>query len=132
MATEIVWKEMFDAHLAQTDKVVLVDFWAERCGPCRMLKPVLHELSDKRDDVELLTVNVDDAANGDLTMEFSVRSIPQVTIFKDWKSVDQFIGALPPDQIEEIVDKHAGASSDDEEESQEQENQEEQENQQQQ
>jgi len=73
---------MFDTHIAQSDKIVLVDFWAERCGPCRLLKPVLHDLAEKRDDVELLTVNVDAEENGDLTMEFSVRSIPQVTIFK--------------------------------------------------
>lgn len=59
MTTEIVGKEMFDAHIAASDKVILIDFWAERCGPCRMLKPVLHDLVEKRDDVELLTVDVD-------------------------------------------------------------------------
>jgi thioredoxin 1 len=82
MATEIIGKEMFDAHIAASDKLVLVDFWAERCGPCRMLKPVLHEITDARDDVELLTINVDAAENGDLSMEYSVRSIPQVTMIK--------------------------------------------------
>ncbi len=107
MATEIIWKEMFDAHLAWSDKTILVDFWAERCGPCRMLKPVLHDIADRRDDVELLTINVDAPENWELTMQFSVRSIPQVTVFKWWEVVDQFIWALPPEQVEAILDKHS-------------------------
>lgn len=109
MTTEIVGKEMFDAHIAASDKVILIDFWAERCGPCRMLKPVLHDLVEKRDDVELLTVDVDAEWNQDLTMEFGVRSIPQVTIFKWGEKVDQFVGALPPEQIETLIEKYATA-----------------------
>lgn len=125
MATEILWKEMFMSHIANSDKVVLVDFWAERCGPCRMLKPVLHDISDKRDDVELLTVNVDAPENGELTMEYSVRSIPQVTVFSWWNAVDQFIGAIPPDQIELMINKHAWAGGNQEEEQKEEEQQQE-------
>jgi len=59
MTTEIVGKEMFDAHVENSDKILLIDFWAERCGPCKMLKPVLHDIAEKRDDVELLTIDVD-------------------------------------------------------------------------
>ncbi len=121
MATEIVWKEMFDTHLANSDKIVLVDFWAERCGPCRLLKPVLHDIAESRDDVELLTVDVDAEENGDLSMQFSVRSIPQVTIFKGGEVVDQFIWALPPEQIEALLDKHSSASAEQESEEEEQE-----------
>lgn len=73
---------MFDAHIAESNNLVMVDFWAERCGPCKMLKPVLHDISEKRDNVDLLTINVDAPENSDLTMQFSVRSIPQVTLFK--------------------------------------------------
>jgi len=121
MATVIVWKQMFDTHIAGSDKIVLVDFWAERCGPCRMLKPVLHDIAEARDDVELLTVDVDNDENGDLSMQFSVRSIPQVTIFKGGEAVDQFIWALPPEQIEALIDKHSSSSAEQEEESEQQE-----------
>lgn len=82
MATEITSKAQFDSFIADTDKLVMVDFWAERCGPCRMLKPVLHDIAEKRDDVELVTVDVDNEGNQDLTLQFAVRSIPQVTMFK--------------------------------------------------
>jgi len=59
MIVEITSKEQFDAALADSDKLVMVDFRAEWCGPCKMLKPVLHDFAEKRDDVVLLTVDVD-------------------------------------------------------------------------
>ncbi len=126
MATEITSKEQFDAFVAWTDKLVLIDFWAERCGPCRMLKPVLHDISEKRDDVELLTVDVDNEGNQDLTMQFAVRSIPQVTMFKWGAQVEQFVWALPPEQVEELINKHTSndwwtTTAEAEQESQEQE-----------
>ena len=109
MTTEIVGKEMFDAHVANSDKILLIDFWAERCGPCKMLKPVLHDIAEKRDDVELLTIDVDVEWNADLSMQFGVRSIPQVTLYKGGEQVDQFVWALPPEQVEALIDKYASA-----------------------
>lgn len=111
MIVEITSKEQFDTALSDTDKLVLVDFRAERCGPCKMLKPVLHDFAEKRDDIVLLTVDVDAAWNGDLTMQYGVRSIPQVNFFKSGEEIDKFVWALPPDQVEVLIDKHVGASN---------------------
>lgn len=105
--TEVAGKQQFDALISASDKIVLVDFWASRCGPCRMLWPVLHDLVEKYpDQVEIVKINVDEDANGELALQYQVRSIPQVTIFKQWKQVDQFIGALPPDQVEAYIKKY--------------------------
>lgn len=93
--------------IASSDKVILVDFRASWCGPCRMLGPVLHELAEKYPDtVQIAKINVDEEKNGELAVQFQVRSIPQVTIFKDGKAVDQFVGALPLDQIETHIAKY--------------------------
>lgn len=108
---EVTWKAQFDALVTSPDhagKVVFVDFRAAWCGPCRMLGPVLHDLADKHADKMLVVkVDVDNPANQELAMAFAVRSIPQVTLFKDGKAIDQFIGALPPDQVEAYLTKHS-------------------------
>lgn len=104
---EVVWKKQFDEIMSTSDALVMVDFWASRCGPCRMLWPVLHDLADKYEGkVIIVKIDVDEEANAEIAMQYEVRSIPQVTIFKGWKQVDQFIGALPPDQVEVYINKY--------------------------
>lgn len=104
---DVVGKEQFNELLASSDKLLLVDFWASRCGPCKMLSPVLHDLAEKyADKVQLIKINVDEDKNADLAMEYQVRSIPQVTLFFQGKQVDQFIGVLPPEQVEAYITKH--------------------------
>jgi len=73
-----------------------------------MLWPVLHELAEKHaDKIIVAKINVDEDDNADLSMEYGVRSIPQVNMFKWGEQVDQFVGALPPEQIEAYIEKHA-------------------------
>ena len=106
MAINVSWTEELQTQLDKS-WLILVDFWAERCGPCRMLGPVLDQLQDKYwEKITVVKVNVDDDANADISLKYSVRSIPQVTMFKWWEQVDQFIGVLPPVQIEEYITKH--------------------------
>lgn len=103
---DIQWKKQLEALLADTESLVLVDFWAEWCGPCKMLSPVLETIAQDNPDIDIAKVNVDHPDNNDLAQDYSVRSIPQVTFMKNWEKVDQFVWALPPNQINEYIEKH--------------------------
>jgi thioredoxin len=110
---DIVWPAQFAAEIANFDGVVMVDFWAARCGPCRMLAPVLHQATeDSHGKVKLLKIDVDEDQNQALAMQFGVSSIPQVTFFVGWQKVDQFVGVQWPDSVTAIIEKHLPAAKD--------------------
>ena len=101
MATEIK-QENFDSFIAQADKPVLVDFWATWCGPCRMLAPVVDQVSQENaDKLTVGKVNVDDCP--DLAMKFGVMSIPTLILFKDGQIVDKRVGYQPKNQLDEMI-----------------------------
>lgn len=103
MATEIK-SETFDSFVNQSDKTVLVDFWATWCGPCRMLSPVVDEVSrEHADSLSVGKVNVDDCP--DLAQKFGVMSIPTLLLFKDGELLDQRVGYMPKDELESMVQK---------------------------
>ena len=103
MATEIK-QENFDSFIAQSDKPVLVDFWASWCGPCRMLAPVVDQVSQENaDKLTVGKVNVDDCP--DLAMKFGVMSIPTLILFKDGQVVDKRVGYQPKNQLDEMIKK---------------------------
>ena len=82
----------FKAEIKDKKGVALIDFWAEWCGPCRMIGPIVEELSSEyKDKATIGKVNVDD--NAEVTMEFGVRSIPTLLFFKDGELVDRHVGA---------------------------------------
>ena len=100
----------FNEIISTSDKLVIVDFWAEWCGPCRIIKPVLEQLAEKYGDrVELVKIDVDQQDNYPLAVQYQVNSIPQVTFFKNGVQVDQFIGVVPPVRVEQIINQHATA-----------------------
>ena len=92
MAT-IATNTSFD-ELLQSEKLVIVDFWATWCGPCRMLSPLLDEVeAEMEDQVEVVKVNVDDA--DEIAMRYRIMSIPTLLFFKNGQMVDRSVGAMP-------------------------------------
>ena len=93
MAVEIT-DSNFDEVVLQSDKPVLVDFWAEWCGPCRMVGPIVDELASEYDGKAVVgKVNVDN--NPDISVKYGIRSIPALLFFKNGQVVDQQLGAVP-------------------------------------
>ncbi len=99
-----VTDEDFDEFVEKYD-VTLIDFWAEWCGPCKRLGPIIEELAgEMQGDVAFGKLNVDE--NKSKSSEFGVSSIPTMIIFKDGEVVDKMVGALPKDDIKNKLEKH--------------------------
>ncbi len=95
----------FENEVINSELPVLVDFWADWCGPCRMVAPVLEEISDEyADKFRVAKVNVDE--NPELAGEYGIRSIPTIILFKDGKQADSIIGALPKENIVDFVNEN--------------------------
>ena len=98
MPTKAVTDASFAADVLQSDKPVLVDFWAEWCGPCKMIGPSLEEISDELGD-KVSIVKMDIMENTDVPGQVGVQSIPLMVLFKDGKQVAQKLGAAPKSQL---------------------------------
>src|ERR671921_325077 len=87
----------FESDVLRSDRPVIVDFWAPWCVPCRRISPILEEMSESRDDVMFVKVNVDD--NPSTAMNYSISSIPTIARFEEGQVTQQAIGALPKNQL---------------------------------
>ena len=103
VATVHLTEQNFDEALAANQNVMMVDFWAEWCGPCRAIAPVLEDLArESGGTVTLAKVNVDE--NPSLAARYGIRSIPTILLVKQGKVTDQVIGAVPKGQLKKKLD----------------------------
>jgi thioredoxin 1 len=97
MAVLSIKKDDFKKEVLDYQGVVLVDFYAEWCGPCKIMGPIIDELTDEIKNVKFVKVNVDESP--DLSSEYSVFSIPTFVLFKEGKMVNQLVGVVGKDQL---------------------------------
>ena len=97
MAVVNLTSESFDEEVLLSGKTVLVDFYADWCGPCRMVSPIVEEISEEREDIKVCKVNVD--SEPALAARFFVSSIPALMVFKEGKAVRSEVGAAPKTAI---------------------------------
>ena len=97
MSVITITKNNFQEEVLNSEKPVLLDFWATWCGPCRMVSPIVDEIADERSDIKVGKINVDEEP--ELAGQFNVMSIPTLIVIKNGKIANQAVGARPKDQI---------------------------------
>lgn len=97
MAMMVINKENFQNEVLNSDKPVLLDFYADWCGPCRMVGPIVEEIAGERSDIKVGKINVDEQS--ELAAQFGVMSIPMLAVIKNGEVVSRSVGARPKEQI---------------------------------
>lgn len=97
-----VTKDSFQTEVLESEKPVLLDFWATWCGPCKMIAPILEEIAEERDDVKICKIDVDQEA--ELSLTYKIMSIPTLMLVKDGNVVAQTVGAMPKEEILDFME----------------------------
>ena len=96
-----ITKDNFTEEVVNSDKPVLLDFWASWCGPCRMIAPIVEEIAEERSDIKVGKINVDEEIS--LATQFDVMSIPTLVVMKNGEVVNQAVGVRPKEQILKLL-----------------------------
>lgn len=101
MSVLTITKENFSKEVLNSDKKVLIDFWASWCGPCRMLSPIVDSLAEETPSVKVCKVNVDEQP--ELAMQFGVQSIPMLVVMEEGAIVNKTVGVQPKENIKRLL-----------------------------
>jgi thioredoxin 1 len=96
-ATKPVTDASFEADVLKSDKPVIVDYWAEWCGPCRQVSPILEEIASEHDEIQVVKLNVDD--NPLTSQQYGIMNIPTMSVFKGGEVVKEIVGAKPKSKL---------------------------------
>jgi len=94
-------KDNFEKEVLNSDKKVLVDFNADWCGPCKMIKPMIEEIAESDDEIKVVSINIDD--EDELSEKYNVSSIPCLIIFDKGKEIKRNVGLISKDEIESLI-----------------------------
>ena len=101
MAALVVNKSNFQNEVLESDRTVLLDFWASWCGPCKSLSPIIDEISAEHPEIKVCKVNIDEEQ--ELATQFDIMSVPTLLVIKDGKVVNQSVGIKPKNQILQML-----------------------------
>jgi len=101
MSVITLTSQNYETEVIASDKPVLIDFWASWCGPCRMLSPVVDEISDERDDIKVGKINVDEEP--ELSKQFGIMSIPTLVVMDGGQIKNKSVGVIPKEKILEMI-----------------------------
>ncbi len=98
-----ITSENFKSEVLESPQKVLIDFYADWCGPCKMMGPVVEEIAEEHSDVKVVKINVDNAE--DIAIKYQIMSIPTLVVVKDGQEVNRSIGLISKEKIEELIEK---------------------------
>lgn len=101
MATTVITKENFQSEVLDGQGTVLIDFWADWCGPCRMLSPIVDEVAAQHSEVKVGKIDID--AQPELANQYGVMSIPTLLVFKNGQKVGESVGLIPKENVEALL-----------------------------
>lgn len=98
-----ITSENFKSEVLESSQKVLIDFYADWCGPCKMMGPVVEEIAEEHSDVKVVKINVDNAE--DIAIKYQIMSIPTLVVVKGGQEVNRSIGLISKEKIEELIEK---------------------------